>query len=90
MKIINSTLKTIIVMGIALLGSCVIYLSCADSDPITCNPGEKQIPLIEGKQYYAEQSGIRSILLGEYHLINGEVTFTDTLTCNVFTIKLIQ
>lgn len=85
------TLKTILIMGLIVnISALTIYLSCSDSSQITNNPGEKQNPLIEGKSYYLDQSGICSISLGEYRLVNGNVTFTDSLTGNVFTIKLIE
>lgn len=67
----------------------ILLLSCSQDCKVTNCPDDNEIPLIEGMHYYMEKSD-RSVYLGEYHLLNGEITFADSLGGSFITIKLIR
>ena len=66
----------------------ILLLSCSQDCKVT-NPDDNGISLIEGSHYYMEK-GDRSIFLGEYHYLNGEITFADLSRGKVIKIKLIR
>ena len=72
----------------SVLGIAVLLLFCSNNSPN--NGSNHEFPLIEGESYYLDQRCVRSILLGEYRLIDGQIVFADSLTDNVYTVKLIQ